>query len=140
MELPLDEAIARRRLGQSLLLSTDPADQERAWQELATARSLLVQLGAPLELAAVDALLDQHPADPAASPVAPQQHEELTPRERQVIALLAKGYSNREIAGELVISTKTAEVHVRNILGKLGFSSRTQAAAYAVEQGLVEGT
>ncbi|MFP4440265.1 MAG: helix-turn-helix transcriptional regulator [Chloroflexaceae bacterium] len=139
MELPLDEAVAHRRLGQSLLLSSDPTDQEHAWQELATARSLLAQLGAPLELAAVDTLLEQRPTDPAAAPVAEPQREELTPRERQVIALLAKGYSNREIAGELVISTKTAEVHVRNILGKLGFSSRTQAAAYAVEQGLVEG-
>jgi DNA-binding NarL/FixJ family response regulator len=53
-----------------------------------------------------------------------------------VLALITGGYSNRAIAEALVISEKTAEVHVRNILGKLGLSSRTQAAAYAVERGL----
>ena len=60
----------------------------------------------------------------------------LTRREREVIALIARGYSNRAIAAELVISEKTAEVHVGNILGKLGFNSRAQAAAYAVAEGL----
>ncbi len=61
----------------------------------------------------------------------------LTPRERQVIALIARGYSNRAIAEALVITERTAEIHVGNILGKLGFSSRAQVAAYAVAQGLV---
>jgi len=54
-----------------------------------------------------------------------------------VLALITRGLSNRAIAEALVISEKTAEVHVRNILSKLGFSSRTQAATYAVERGLV---
>jgi DNA-binding CsgD family transcriptional regulator len=62
----------------------------------------------------------------------------LTPRERQVIALLARGYSNRQIGEELVITERTAEIHVGNILGKLGLSSRAQAAAYAVAQGLAD--
>ncbi|NOK62448.1 MAG: hypothetical protein GFH27_549293n182 [Chloroflexi bacterium AL-W] len=61
----------------------------------------------------------------------------LTPRERQVIALIARGYSNRAIAEELVITERTAEIHVGNILGKLGVSTRAQAAVYAVAQGLV---
>jgi DNA-binding NarL/FixJ family response regulator len=61
----------------------------------------------------------------------------LTPRERQVIVLLARGFSNRAIAEELVIAERTAEIHVGNILGKLGATSRAQAAAYAVAQGLV---
>ena len=59
----------------------------------------------------------------------------LTPREREVLGLIAAGYSNRQIAQELFISVKTASVHVSNILAKLGLSSRTQAAAWAHEQG-----
>jgi DNA-binding NarL/FixJ family response regulator len=55
-----------------------------------------------------------------------------------VIALLARGFSNRAIAAELVITERTAGVHVGNILGKLGVSSRAQAAACAVVQGLVQ--
>jgi non-specific serine/threonine protein kinase len=61
--------------------------------------------------------------------------EELTPREREVAALIAQGKSNRAIAQALVISEKTAERHVANILSKLGFHSRTQIAAWAVEKG-----
>jgi predicted ATPase/DNA-binding CsgD family transcriptional regulator len=60
----------------------------------------------------------------------------LTPRERQVLVLLAQGASNRAIADALVITERTAEIHVSNILGKLGVTSRTQAAAYALAQGL----
>ena len=62
----------------------------------------------------------------------------LTPRERQVLALIAQGASNRAIADKLVIAERTAEIHVSNILGKLGVSSRTQAAAYALAQGLAD--
>lgn len=62
----------------------------------------------------------------------------LTPREHQVIVLVAQGYSNRAIAEELVITERTAEIHVGNILGKLGVSTRAQAAVYAVAHGLVE--
>ncbi|MEO7912893.1 MAG: AAA family ATPase [Roseiflexaceae bacterium] len=61
----------------------------------------------------------------------------LTARERDVIALIARGYSNRAIADALVISEKTAEAHVSSILRKLGYSSRTQAAAYAVQHGFL---
>jgi predicted ATPase/DNA-binding CsgD family transcriptional regulator len=60
---------------------------------------------------------------------------ELTPREREVVVLIAQGKSNRAIAEALVISEKTAERHVANILSKLGFHSRTQIAAWAVEKG-----
>jgi DNA-binding CsgD family transcriptional regulator len=60
----------------------------------------------------------------------------LTAREREIAALIAQGKSNREIANELVIGVNTAERHVANILAKLGFSSRSQIAVWAVEKGL----
>jgi pimeloyl-ACP methyl ester carboxylesterase/DNA-binding CsgD family transcriptional regulator/class 3 adenylate cyclase len=62
----------------------------------------------------------------------------LSSRERELAKLLALGLSNRQIADELVISVATVERHVANILIKLGFRSRTQVAAWAVEQGLLQ--
>jgi DNA-binding NarL/FixJ family response regulator len=61
----------------------------------------------------------------------------LTGRELEVLELLALGRTNRQIGGELFISGNTAGVHVSNILGKLGASSRAEAAAIAVRLGLV---
>jgi len=63
--------------------------------------------------------------------------EPLTSREKEVLAQLAKGAANKEIAYELGITERTARTHVSNILGKLGLASRTQAALYAVENKLV---
>lgn len=60
----------------------------------------------------------------------------LTEREREVAALIAQGATNRAIAEVLVISERTVERHVANIFAKLDFSSRTQIAAFAVEEGL----
>jgi DNA-binding NarL/FixJ family response regulator len=60
----------------------------------------------------------------------------LTRREREIVSRIARGYSNRQIADDLVIATSTTERHVANILGKLGFQSRTQVAAWAIENGL----
>lgn len=62
----------------------------------------------------------------------------LTPREVEVLRLVAKGRSNPQIAEELVLSTKTASVHVSNILAKLQVSSRTEAAAWAHTHGVVD--
>jgi non-specific serine/threonine protein kinase len=64
----------------------------------------------------------------------------LTPRERQVVALIARGLSNRQIAEELVVTKHTADRHVSNILGKLGLSARTQVVAWAFEQRSRQGT
>jgi DNA-binding NarL/FixJ family response regulator len=61
----------------------------------------------------------------------------LTEREREVLALVARGLSNQAIADRLAITERTARTHVSNILGKLGLASRTQAALYAVEHHLV---
>jgi DNA-binding CsgD family transcriptional regulator len=58
----------------------------------------------------------------------------LTPREREVALLLARGLTNRQIADSLVITERTVAAHVEHILGKLGFTSRTQVALWAVEQ------
>ena len=60
----------------------------------------------------------------------------LTGREREVLTLLAAGQTNRAIAESLFISESTASVHVSNIIGKLGVSNRTEAAAAAVRAGL----
>jgi DNA-binding NarL/FixJ family response regulator len=62
----------------------------------------------------------------------------LTPRELEVLALVGTGRANKEIAAELSISERTARTHVSNILRKLGLASRTQAALWAVREGLVE--
>lgn len=59
-----------------------------------------------------------------------------TAREREILVLVAHGKANKEIARELVISERTARTHVSNILAKLGLSSRTQAALWAVREGL----
>ncbi|MFQ5922351.1 MAG: response regulator [Anaerolineales bacterium] len=65
-------------------------------------------------------------------------HDELTPREHDVLELLADGQSNKEIAASLSLSENTVKYHVRNILSKLHLRSRTQAAAYAIREGLAE--
>jgi len=67
----------------------------------------------------------------------PDSPEALTERETEVLRLLARGRSNKEIAAALVIGEKTVKTHVSNILSKLGVPSRTQAALYALRTGLV---
>jgi DNA-binding NarL/FixJ family response regulator len=67
----------------------------------------------------------------------PRAAELLTDREREVLALVAQGLSNREIAKRLGISERTARNHVSNILLRLGLASRTQAALWAVQRGVV---
>jgi non-specific serine/threonine protein kinase len=80
-----------------------------------------------------------HLAPPAAPPMprraAQRESGGLTERERETVALIAEGKSNREIAARLVVSEETVKSHVSHVLTKLGLSSRTQIAAWAVERG-----
>ena len=67
----------------------------------------------------------------------PGDDADLTAREREVLVLIAEGATNKEIAAKLVVSENTARNHVSHILSKLGFSRRSEAAAYAVRKGIV---
>ncbi|WP_028454569.1 response regulator [Chitinilyticum litopenaei] len=70
-----------------------------------------------------------------AAPIAVEK-DKLTPREREILACLAHGSSNKVIARQLDVAESTVKIHVQNILKKLGLSSRVQAAVYAVEHGI----
>ena len=107
------------------------------------------QLLAALEAAATG-LLVLHPAQissqvnangPASSPTRSQGLEELaealTPREGEVLQMLASGLGNKEIAAKLAISEHTVKFHVASILGKLGAASRTEAVSLGIRRGLV---
>lgn len=65
-------------------------------------------------------------------------HEQLTNRENEVVQLIAKGYTNQDIADELFITLKTVKTHVSNILSKLEVEDRTQVAIYAFRHDIVE--
>jgi len=82
---------------------------------------------------AVARKLLQEIVHPSAQPPAP---DPLTARELEVLKLVAQGHSNQEIADQLVLSEPTVRTHVSNILGKLHLASRTQAALYALREGL----
>jgi two-component system nitrate/nitrite response regulator NarL len=81
-------------------------------------------------------LADAMRAAPKGTPAASEANR-LTPREREIIVMLARGASNKEIARELELAESTVKIHVQGILRKLNLASRVQAAVYAVEHGLV---
>jgi DNA-binding NarL/FixJ family response regulator len=64
--------------------------------------------------------------------------ESLTPRELEVLRLVAQGLQNKEIAAELIISERTVKFHVSSIMGKIGAGNRTEAVALAAQQGLID--
>jgi two-component system, NarL family, response regulator LiaR len=75
----------------------------------------------------------------AARLLAEMAGDPLTPREREVLSLVGRGMANKLIARELGLAEKTVKAHVSSILAKLGVADRTQAALYAVREGLVVG-
>ncbi|MFS3127379.1 helix-turn-helix transcriptional regulator [Nocardioides sp. Bht2] len=120
------------------------AEVLRAAGESAVARELAQQARTTAEKLGATVLLDQLRAfggqsqRPSASRnVLKRGVEPLTPREREILDLVAQGRSNGEIGKQLFISTKTVSVHVSNILAKLGAAGRTEAAAIARREGLL---
>jgi predicted ATPase/DNA-binding CsgD family transcriptional regulator/Tfp pilus assembly protein PilF/DNA-binding XRE family transcriptional regulator len=98
----------------------------------------------PLEQAIEYALAPREPWTPpvasAAQPRLARTADQLTLRQREVAALVARGRSNRQIGESLVITERTVAAHIENMLNKLGYSSRTQIGVWAAERGLVTST
>jgi DNA-binding CsgD family transcriptional regulator len=111
--------------------------------EFSRAQKIIEQLLASFQDQTLSGIFETHTATvlpvPAAASAPRMERERfggLTTREREVAAWIAQGLSNREIAKKLVISERTVESHVTNILAKLDFSSRSRIAAWATEKGL----
>jgi NarL family two-component system response regulator LiaR len=108
-----------------LLKDAQPAELARAVRAAHAGEALL---DPAVAARLVDAIAEDSRGEPS---------ERLTPREREVLGLIAQGRPNKLIARELEISEKTVKAHVGRVLEKLGVSDRTQAALYAVRTGLV---
>jgi DNA-binding NarL/FixJ family response regulator len=107
-------------------------------EEIAAAVRLVARGEALLAPAVTRAVIEEFARQaPVPAPVPPPAVTRLTPREREVLDLLARGLSNPEICAQLVISEATAKTHVARILQKLGLRDRVQAVIYAYETGLV---
>jgi DNA-binding CsgD family transcriptional regulator/tetratricopeptide (TPR) repeat protein len=140
---PHPAAYARYRLGEAALAAGDAADAadalRAAWD---TARDLgarpLADAVAHLARRARVSLPGADDAGGAGPERAPSAGAGLTPREREVLALVAEGRTNRQIGERLYISQKTASVHVSRLLAKLGASTRGEAAAIARRSGLLD--
>jgi DNA-binding CsgD family transcriptional regulator len=123
LDAPYEVARTRALVGEACRVL---GDEEAAALELDAAREIFERLGAAPDLARIQARADS----------AGDAHG-LSPRELEVLRLVAAGRSNREIAAELLISEHTVARHLQNIFAKLGLSSRTAATAFAFEHDLV---
>jgi DNA-binding NarL/FixJ family response regulator len=109
-----------------LLKNAQPQELERAVRAAHAGEAVLDPVvGARL----VEALASGHDDEPI---------DRLTPREREVLELVGRGYPNKRIARELEVAEKTVKTHVGHVLAKLGVTDRTQAAVIAVRAGLVD--
>lgn len=126
--------LTRSQVRLASVLSGGPAADQRRGEELITeAGRVAGRLGARPLQDEIDAL----GLHPARSVAVPPNGNPLTAREREVLDLVAEGLSNRDIGTRLVISVKTASVHVSNIMAKLGAESRTEAVAIARRAALL---
>jgi len=125
VEVPYEVARVRVLAG---LACRAVGDDEGAGLELDAARAVFEQLGAVPDLARIDALAKDAPSD---------HHHGLTPRELQVLRVVAAGKTNKAIAAELFVSEKTVDRHVSNIFNKLDVPSRAAATAYAYKHKLI---
>jgi DNA-binding NarL/FixJ family response regulator len=125
-----DQVIPAIRAGADgyLLKDVDPLELAEAIRAVSRGESMLAPPAAAAVMAAVSG------SEPAVHP----EIERLTARERQVLAGMGRGLTNRQLADELFVSEKTIKTHVSNILMKLGLADRTQAALFAVRVGLVD--
>lgn len=142
--------ISTKRPGSRILVLTSFAADEKVFPAIkAGALGYLLKDSSPQELVEAIQRVHQgqaslHPAiarkllDEMARGGSKQQQspDALTDREVDVVRLLARGYSNKQIADEMVISEATVRTHVSNILSKLHLASRTEAALYALREGL----
>jgi DNA-binding NarL/FixJ family response regulator len=145
---------AMRRLrekvpGARIIVLTSFLDDDKLLPALrAGAAGYLLKNAEPHEIAravraahAGEALLDPVVAARVVETLAADDGQEpldrLTPREREVLVLIGRGYSNKRIANELELSEKTVKTHVGHVLAKLGVTDRTQAAVVAVRAGIV---
>jgi DNA-binding NarL/FixJ family response regulator len=139
--------VKRRWPSTEVVAVTSFIEEEQIRAALAAGASgyLLKDADAPEVTAAIrSAIAGEVRLDPAAARAltaslrAPRKEQAaLTPREREVVVAIAAGATNRQIARDLRVSERTARTHVSNILAKLGLASRTQAAMWAVREGLV---
>ena len=129
----LDEYVydALRAGASGFLLKDTPADQ------LVDGIRLVASGEALLAPSVTRRLIEEFSRAPRSHQELPKSLEELTPREREVFTLMARGMSNHEIAEELVVSDTTVKTHVARVLMKLGVRDRVQAVVLAYESGLV---
>jgi DNA-binding NarL/FixJ family response regulator len=107
-------------------------------EQLIDAVHVVARGDALLDPAITRSVIEAFASRPAARTELAGRIEDLTPRERDVFALVARGLSNAEIAGELVVGDGTVKTHVAHLLLKLGLRDRVQAVIYAYEAGVVQ--
>jgi len=107
-------------------------------EQLIAAVHVVARGDALLDPAITRSVIEAFASRPAAPPEIAGRLEDLTPREREVFDLVARGLSNAEIAGELVVGDGTVKTHVAHLLLKLGLRDRVQAVIYAYEAGAVQ--
>jgi DNA-binding NarL/FixJ family response regulator len=129
----LDEYVydALRAGASGFLLKDVPAE------ELVNGIRVVAQGEALLAPSVTKRLIHEFSRGPRSQQKAPPELEDLTPRELEVFALIARGMSNAEIAEELVVSETTVKTHVARVLMKLGVRDRVQAVVLAYESGVV---